>query len=108
MGKWHGKIGFGFDIETEPDIHDDKIVERPYYGDVLQNRRSFDQSDNLSGDVKINNQLSIVGDDFLFKNLENIRYVTYKSKPWMVTVEECYPRITVNLGGIYHGQTPET
>ena len=109
MGKAVCKFGFGLNVEKEKDMWDDVIAEKgPYYGDILRNSQSYDQSDTLSGDVRITNQLSIVGDDFLFKHLENIRYIIYKNQRRILTFEEEYPRITVNLGGIYNGPTPET
>lgn len=107
MGKYSGKIGFAINTEISPDIFKDVIVERPYVGDVLENVRRFDQGNTLSGNVQITNQLSIVGDTFLFKNLSNIRYVTYKGNNWTVNVRESYPRIIVNLGGLYNGKTNE-
>lgn len=107
MGKLKCKIGFGINQEVEPDIYDDKIVERPYNGDILKNARRFEQMDSLSGGVQINNQLSLLGDSFLFEHLSEIRYVTHKNQKWTVAVEENYPRITVTLGGLYNGQTPE-
>lgn len=109
MGKAVCKFGFGINMETEPDIWNDVIKEKgPYFGDILRSNQSYEQSDTLSGDVRITNQLSIIGDDFLFNNLENIRYIIYKNQRRIFTFEEAYPRITVKLGGIYNGPTPET
>lgn len=107
MGKVSCKIGFGINEEVETDIFDDRIIEKPYTGDLLKNHQSYDQADTLSGDVRITNQISIMGNDFLFKNLTNIRYILYKNQRWIITVEEAYPRIIVNMGGIYNGPTPE-
>lgn len=108
MGRQMVKIGFASNIEIEPDIWDDEIIERPYRADILRNTRRFEQMDNLSGGVQISNQLSIVGDTFLFEHLSDIRYVTHKNQRWTVTVDEAYPRATLTLGGLYNGQTPET
>ena len=109
MGKAVCKFGFGINTEVETDIWEDVISEKgPYYGDILRNNQSYDQGDTLSGDVRITNQLSIVGDDFLFENLENVRYILYKNQRRIVSLEEAYPRVTINLGGIYNGPTPET
>lgn len=107
MGKLVCNIGFGVNQEIEPDIYDDKIIERQYRGDILRNARRFEQMDSLSGGVQINNQLSLLGDSFLFEHLGDIRYVTHRNQRWTVTVEENYPRITLTLGGLYNGQTPE-
>lgn len=108
MGKVKLGVGFGSNQELEPGIYDDVLEEKTYYGEILENRRSFDQGTTLSGDVKITNQFSIMGNTYLFDNLEKIRYVRYRNQLWTVTVDEGYPRVTFNLGGLYHGQAPET
>ena len=107
MGKLACKIGFGINTEIEPDIWDDKIIERPYHGDIVRNARRFEQQTSLSGGVQFNNQYSIVGDSFLFEHLSDIRYIWYKNQRWTMVVEEAYPRINVTLGGLYNGKTPE-
>lgn len=107
MGKLICNIGFGINQEVEPDIHDDDIIERQYRGEILRNARRFEQMDSLSGGVQINNQLSLLGDSFLFEHLTDIRYVTHRNQRWTATIEEQYPRITVTLGGLYNGQTPK-
>lgn len=109
MGKYSGMIGFATNVEKEPSIYDDVITEQKYYGDILENNSKFIVSDNLSGDVQITNQFSIVGDSFAFQNYTDIRYLTWKGKRWIVTfVKEQYPRLVLTIGGIYNGQTPET
>lgn len=108
MGKCMLKVGFGINYEIEPDIWDDKIVERPYRADILRNNRHFEQMDSLSGGVQIGNQFSIVGDSFLFDHLTEIRYVRYRNQNWTATVDEAYPRVTLQLGGLYNGQASTT
>ena len=107
MGKLVCQVGFGINTEIETDIYDDKIIERTYRGDILRNARHYEQMDSLSGGVQINNQLSILGDSFLFEHLSDIRYVLHRNQRWTVTVEESYPRVTLSLGGLYNGQTPK-
>ena len=37
MAKWFGKIGFeGQTVETAPSVFTEEMVEREYYGDVLE------------------------------------------------------------------------
>ena len=109
MGKYSGIIGFGYNKEIEPDIWKDEFVERHYYGDIIQNNRRFNQGTTLSGEVYITNQLSIVGDSFLFQNLSNIRYASVNGNNWIVeSVQEKYPRVEISLGGVYNGKTHET
>lgn len=107
MGKYSGNIGFGFNQEVAPDVYDDVIIERHYYGDIEQNRSRYAQGNTLSGDFTLTNTFSIVGDSFLFDNLVNIRYICWRNGKWNVaSIEEQYPRINITLGGIYNGPTP--
>lgn len=107
MGKLECIIGCAVsNAEKEPDIWDDVIKERTYRADILRNARHFEQMDSLSGGVQINNQLSVVGDSFLFEHLSDIRYVTHRGQRWTCTVEENYPRVTLTLGGLYNGPSP--
>lgn len=107
MGKYHGFIGFGTNEEKATDIWDDSIIERHYYGDIERNATRYSQSDTLSGDLQITNQFSIIGDTFAFRNYTRIRYITWQGERWMVSsVEEKYPRLIINIGGIFNGQTP--
>lgn len=107
MRKYHGMIGFAENKEIATDIWDDRIIERHYYGDIDRNASRWSQADTLSGDLQINNQFSIVGDTYAFENYSNIRYLTWQNNRWTVSsVEEQYPRLIINIGGIYNGQTP--
>ena len=109
MGKYAGKIGFAeHNVEEDVDVWDDQIVERNYYGDLVSNNRRYDPADTLSGNVTYTNQFSIVGDTYLFENLANIRYITWKRNRWVVSsADEHYPRVTISIGGLYNGPTSE-
>ena len=50
MAKFFGEIGFATQVQTEPGIWEDKIVEKQYYGDVFREARRFGSSDEILAD----------------------------------------------------------
>ncbi len=110
MGKkYSGVIGFAIrNEESDFDVYDDVIVERPYTGTILDDITRYNTGDTLSGDVTVTNQFSIVGDTFLFKNFSKMRYISWKGDNWIIASRtEKYPRVKITLGGLYNGPTPE-
>lgn len=106
--KFHGKIGFWVgDKETSPGIWTPNIEERRYYGDILQNSRRFQpRSNDQNDDLTVNNRFSILSDLYLRENFNSIRYVVWNGVKLSVSnVEIGYPRITLEVGGVYNGET---
>lgn len=102
MAKFYGKIGFGIEDEVRPGVWSG-VTERTYRGDVIHtiNRPHIGQEVNESVDVR--NQISIVSDPFAVNNFASIRYVEWLNTKWEVTSAELkYPRIELNLGGVYN------
>lgn len=104
--KFYGMVGFWTeDVETKPGVYQSLITERPYTGDVSTNRRNWQNGGNQNDTLTVNNQISILADMFMQQNWQSIKYVTWngmKVKASSVTVD--YPRITIELGGEYHGE----
>lgn len=102
--KFSGLLGFWKeDVETKPSVYTPLIEERPYIGDVLKDRRSFQTSDYQNDDFNINNQISILSDLYLQQNWSSIRYVLWNGVKWKVRdVNIEYPRIVLTLGGVYN------
>ena len=105
MAKWHGTIGFSEGIvETSPGVHEDKIVERNYYGDLNRNTRRLQPADQLNDNITISNELSIVADPYAEHNFHSIRYVEFMGTKWKINnVEVLRPRLIMTLGGVYNG-----
>lgn len=104
MNKWYGKIGFADHVETSPGIWEEVIVERPYYGDVIRNSRSLQNSGEINDNVKISNKISIVADPYANQHMFAMRYVEFqgvKCKVDIVDVE--YPRLHLSIGGVWNG-----
>lgn len=104
MARYSGSVGYAVDIETFPGVWDAQIVEHKYYGDVVKNKLSVQQSTTVNPTLTISNSISIVADAFAFNNYYAIRYITYLGKKWKVTsIEIERPRLILTLGGIYNG-----
>lgn len=106
MSKYYGFIGYAETVETSTDVWEEVITEREAKGDVLKAVRRLSGSENLNDNVTVSNRISIVADPFAYSNFHSIRYATWMGAKWKVTsVEVSYPRLILDLGGVYNGQT---
>lgn len=104
MGKWYGPIGYAESVETKPGVWTNKITERLYSGDLLQNSRSLQSSENLNDNINVANKISIVADPFAYQNFHSMIYVEFMGTRWKVSrVEVQYPRLILTIGGVYNG-----
>lgn len=109
MSKWCGNVGFADTIEYEPGSYENEVVERPYYGDVISNRWKRQNSNGINDDINLSNQISIVADPYSLNHCSTIVYVEYMGAKWKVTdVEPQFPRLILNIGGVYNGNTIRT
>lgn len=106
--KFAGKVGFWLtDVETAPGVYRSQIEERIYYGDVTRNERRWQEADQQNDNLKVNNSISILSDLFAQQNYHSIKYVVWngaKLKVNSVTID--YPRLRLEIGGLYNG--PDT
>lgn len=103
--KFSGTVGFLKDEEeVSPGVWKSVIEERPYIGDVLRNRRSYQvSSDKQNPDLSVSNQISILSDLYAQQNWNSIRYVIWNGVKWQVSsIDVSYPRLTLDLGGVYN------
>jgi hypothetical protein len=104
MAKFYGKIGLSSTVETEPGLWEETIVERPYYGDLVRNTSRYQTKDSTNDDITISNNISIVADPYANENFRHMRYVCFMDTKWKITNAEVqYPRIILNVGGVYNG-----
>lgn len=104
MAKWRGVIGYAEMVETRPGIHEEKIVERSYSGNVLQNTRRLQSSGQANDDIEVTNRISIVANPFARQNFHSMRYVSFMGAKWKVSsVQVKYPRLILTVGGVYNG-----
>ena len=104
MAKYHGNVGFAEQVETAPGVWSERIVEKECYGDVLSayyNARTGSETTN--DELTINNRISIVANDYAFKNFQFMKYVVYMGTKWEISnVEVSYPRLILSIGGVYN------
>ena len=109
MAKWYGQIGFGETTEVERGIYKFVITEHPYYGDLSSQRYSAATADQINDDVKMTNTLSIVADPYAMEHCGYMKYVVIHNCLWKVnSVEIQYPRLVIQIGGVYNGDTART
>ena len=103
--KFAGKVGFWEESkEVKPGIYKPQILERSYTGDVITNTRRFQSTENQNDDLKINNRISILSDLYAQQNWTSIRYVIWNGVKLKVnTVEVNYPRLILEIGGVWNG-----
>lgn len=102
MAKFYGMIGYGETIETTPGVWEERITERPYYGDLIRNTRRLQSTDQLNDNINVANDISIVADPFANKNFHSMRYVEFMGAKWKISnVEVQYPRLILSIGGVY-------
>lgn len=128
MAKYYGAVGYGVlrsegladeaivdtDVVTDlseheeslehPDVCQEYISERNYYGDVFKDSRQLEKGHGVNDNVKVNNRISIVADAFAFEHFFDIRYVVWMGVRWKVSdVEVQRPRLILSIGGVYNG-----
>lgn len=110
--KFSGEVGFWLkDVETKSGIYKPDIVEKHYTGDVLRNSRRFQPTENQQNEnLTITNRLSIISDLYMQKNWSSVKYVSWNGVNWSVSSVDIssYPRVIIDLGGVYNGKTSAT
>lgn len=110
MAKFFGELGYADGtVETVAGVFREQIVERQYFGDILQNIRNLRDGQYVNSDISVNNRISVVADAYAVEHFHAIRYVKWAGARWIVdSVTVQAPRLILELGGVYNGETPET
>lgn len=112
--KYYGSVGYMVTEEKMVDgegtgVYVEQIVEHKYYGDVLKNTSGWQNGEHLNDDLKVNVRISIVADPFACAHFSEIKYVRWMGARWKVkSIEPAYPRIILEIGGVYNDQTHGT
>lgn len=105
MAKWYGKVGFADTVETEPGYWESEIVERPYFGDVINEQWKRQSSGGVNDDINVANRISIVADSYAMNHCSTMVYVEFMGAKWKVLdVNVQYPRLIINMNGVYTGR----
>ena len=103
MGRFYGVIGYAETKQTEPGVFEEVITERNYFGDVNRSNRRLESSGNINDNININNEISIVADPYAIQNIYAMRYIEWMGTKWKITnVEVQYPRLKLNVGGLWN------
>lgn len=106
MSKFHGKIGYGQEVETTPGVYEMQFVERSYFGDVVRNARRMEDGEGLNENINVDNSFSIMADAYAYDHFFDMKYIQWMGALWAIkTVEVKRPRLVIRVGGLYNGPT---
>lgn len=107
MARFHGKVGYGKQIDKGHGVFETEITERTYFGDVVRDYRRSQQGEKVNSDLTTSTSVSIVSDTYANEHFFAIRYVEWAGARWEVTgVDQESPRLILQLGGVYNGPPP--
>lgn len=102
MPRFSGKLGFVTTRETEEGVWLENFVELPAKGTIRSLYIRNDNASSVNTNLRLTNEISILLDSKIQAYLETLRYVVYKGSKWEVqSIGVNYPRLTINLGGLY-------
>lgn len=102
MSRFSGKLGFVMTQETEEGVWLENHVELPVKGTIRNLYVRNDNSSSVNTNLRLTNEISILMDSKIQTYLETLRYVVFKGSKWEVqSIGVAYPRLTINLGGLY-------
>lgn len=107
--KFYGIVGYVNTEETKPGVYEEVTTERPYYGDFKRVIGKWQSVDKLNDDKRLNNEISIVADEYAFHHFSAIHYVVIEGVKWTVnTITVQHPRLILEIGGVYNERKQET
>ena len=102
MSRFSGKLGFVMTQETEEGVWLENIVELRAKGTIRSLYVRNDNNASVNTNLRLTNEISILLDSKIQTYLETLKYVVYKGSKWEVqSIGVSYPRLTINLGGLY-------
>ena len=103
--KCSGKIGYASTEEISPGVYQEIITEKQYYGDVVRNTAQIIDSNTINSNIKLNNSISVLCNNYMSDNIGCIRYLTFKKSKWKVSsIEIKDNRMIFTLGDLYNEQ----
>lgn len=102
-----GAVGYGESAEGAAGVTETVITEKTYRGDVIRNIKKDDPGEQLHDELRVNNAISVLADDYAYSHFFAIKYVVWQGQRWKVSsVEVKDHRLIMNIGGVYNGPTP--
>lgn len=105
MARFHDKVGFLIEENDQvTGIPRRTVVEKPFYGRIIEPGRRFQSAENGAEDLVIGNQIAITANDYAFQHSSSITHAHYMGTNWKVTaIRIKAPEIILTLGGVYNG-----
>ena len=102
MSRFSGKLGFVTTRETKEGVWLENVVELTAKGTIRSLYVRNDNSSSTNTNLRLTNEISILMDTKIKTYLETLKYVVWKGSKWEVqSIGVNYPRMTINLGGLY-------
>lgn len=110
MARFYGKVGYSTRVETAPDVWSDVIVEREYYGKILNDTVSHVESEKVNEDIRLSSRISVVADPYALGNYSDIKYVVDEAGVYfeVISTQVKRPRLILSTGGVYNGRKLES
>ena len=107
MAVFHDNVGFLIpDDNVQTGIADYKAVEKPCYGTILEDHRRWVPADKKNDDLVMDVQIEITANTYIRNHIGEIAYIHYLGQYWKVeSIRPKLPKITLNVGGVWHGKT---
>lgn len=105
---YSGKFGYAVSTEVRPGIWEDVITERDHLGKVEQRTEVVGLEDSVLPSLRTTTSISVRSDGAHKVTYANLRYVIFQGVRWSpssVVVDG--PNLTVFIGEVYNGPTPE-
>ena len=102
MSRFSGKLGFVITRETEEGVWLEDVVEISVKGTIRSLWVRNNNNASVNTDLRLTNEISVLMDSKIKTHLETLKYVVWKGSKWEVqSIGVNYPRLTINLGGLY-------
>lgn len=100
--KWFGEIGYFVESENEGGVVTNSYQKQEYYGDIIKNYKTNTSENAVNENFEINNRISVVADPYLISHFHKIAWISFMDAKFKVrSVELQYPRLIVDLGGVF-------
>ena len=88
--------------ETEEGVWLEDKIEISIKGTIRSLYVRNDNNSSVNSNLRLTNEVSILLNSKISTYLETLKYVVWKGSKWEVqSIGVNYPRLTINLGGLY-------
>ena len=103
MAKFSGELGYLVETDLGNGITEPSIIYKKCKGDLLENRRTSQNSNEIIEGVQLSNKFSIIANPFMLENLGKLKVVKYLGVPWEInSAGYNKPRVIIDVKGVYN------